>query len=116
MVVPGVYYWKLVNAIYMDPTESNGESALFLTLIDEKGAPAPNQRILQVLSERQIPSVTDSRGTANPALSGTFYPERGEVGPMSAWVDDLPSDRVTGLGRPHNQVVSFRLTWQKTKK
>jgi hypothetical protein len=43
-----------------------------------------------------------------------YDPEAGEIGPYSAWVAGLASDRVIGLGMPNGLSVNFVLTWQKT--
>ncbi len=116
MVVPGVLYWKLISAVYLDAAESVGQSAIYISLIDDKSAPVDGQRIFQASADEQFALITDGSGNARQTIEESFLPEQGEVGPYSVWVDGLPSDRVTGLGRPHNQPVSFRLTWQKTKK
>ncbi len=116
MVVPGVLYWKLVSATYLGPGESSGDSTVYFTLLDESGNPVQGQRAYLASPESQIPVVTDTSGSAGRVMEGSYMPARGDVGSYSAWVDGLPSDRVTGLGRPHNQPVSFRLTWQRTKK
>lgn len=116
MVVPGLVYWKLTGATYLDAAESVGQSAIYISLVDEKGAPVDGQRVFQATDGTQIVMTTDGSGNARQTMENSYLPEQGETGNYSIWVDGLPSDRVTGLGRPHNQPVSFRLTWQKTKK
>ncbi|MGE5139738.1 MAG: LysM peptidoglycan-binding domain-containing protein [Rudaea sp.] len=115
MVVPGVLYWKLVGAAYLDPRQSSGRASVDYRLIDENGASVTGQ-VLHSSDSATVPAETDDNGIAEYPLDGSYSPERGEVGSHSAWVDGLPSDRVTGIGRPNGQAVSFRLTWQRTQK
>jgi hypothetical protein len=45
-----------------------------------------------------------------------YFPENGEMGPYSAWVAGLASDKIIGLGMPNGMSVNFALTWQRTIK
>lgn len=113
IVVPGVVYWKLIGAVYVDPAESKGEASLMCTVLDQNGDPVGGQRVLAEAFGTPESCYTDSQGCAALPIDATFLPEHGDVGPFTAWVDGLPSDRVTGLGRPREQAVCFRVTWQK---
>ena len=116
MVVSGVVFWKLVRAVYEDPTQSGGDHTLYCTVLDESGAPIADQRVLQNSADGLADATTDATGTTNLPLAASYSPDRNENGPYSAWVDGLPSDRVAGLGLPFKRPVNFRLTWQKTVK
>jgi LysM repeat protein len=114
MVSAGYTYWRLVRAEYQDPTQSGNNHHVYYSAFDENGAPIVGQRVFQGWPDDQAETTTDGSGNANIAMWASYSPDRGESGPYSAWVDGLPSDRVTGLGLPLNRHVNFRLTWQKT--
>ena len=116
MVVPGVVFWKLVNIEYLDPDTSSGEANLVYIVLDQNGEPVGGQRVMASVMGAQSFAYTDSTGAASIPLEVAYWPERGDTGPYSAWVDGLPGDHVMGLGRPHEQFVSFRITWQKSIK
>lgn len=116
MVVPGMLYWRLVRAVYIDSQEAGGSHDIYYCLIDENGEPVAGQRVLQAWGEGQVDALSGEDGQAMIPIWAAYAPDRGEIGPYTAWVDGLPSDRVTGLGLPQKRHVSFRLTWQRTKK
>ncbi len=107
-------YWKLVRAIYEGPGESNNEHQIYYAVVDQQNKPIEFHKVLQGWSDGSTDALTNERGEASIALWTSFTPERGEIGPYSAWVDGLPSDRVLGLGLPLRQHVNFRLTWKRT--
>jgi LysM repeat protein len=113
MVPTGYPYWRLVRAEYEDPTEAGGTHFVAFSVLDERGMPVPGQRVLQSWGEDQTETKTDHSGIAMIQITASYSPETGESGPYSAWVDGLPSDRVTGLGLPAHRQVNFNLTWQK---
>jgi LysM repeat protein len=114
MVPAGYPFWRLVRAEYQDPSEANGHHDVCYLVLDENGAPVAGQRVFQGLAEHRAETRTDASGNARVPMTASYSPERGESGPYSAWVDGLPSDRVTGLGLPVHRQVKFRLTWQWT--
>lgn len=114
MVPAGFPYWRLVRAEYQDPVQASGHHYVSYLVLDENGAPLPGQRVFQGLGDERTETRTGASGDARVPISSSFSPEQGETGPYSAWVDGLPSDRVSGLGLPVNRQVNFRLTWQKT--
>ncbi len=111
---PGEPYWKLLRAEYQDPTQSNGNHHMLYSLLDDKGKPVLVQRVFQGLGSIQADSFTDAFGRAKIPMWETFNPSNGEIGPYSAWIAGLPSDKVIGLGMPNGLSVNFVLTWQKT--
>lgn len=115
-VPAGQAYWKLLRAEYQDPTQAGGNHHIIYTLVDEKGKPALVQRVFQGLADIQADSFTDAFGRSRIPMWETYLPDQGQLGPYSAWVGGLPSDRVVGLGMPSGLSVNFVLTWQKTIK
>jgi LysM repeat protein len=113
-VKPGESYWRLLRAEYQDPTQSNGNHHMLYLLLDDKGKPVLVQRVFQGLAEIQADSFTDAFGRAKIPMWENYNPEAGEIGPYSAWVGGLASDKVIGLGMPNGLSVNFVLTWQKT--
>jgi LysM repeat protein len=115
-VSAGAKYWRLVKAEYQDPTQSDGNHHIYFSLIDANGKPVAFQRVAQGWAAGHEDAFTDESGRTTIAMWASYAPDRGEVGPYSAWVDGLPSDRVVGLGLPSNLHVNFRLTWQRLVK
>lgn len=112
-VAPGQTYWKLVRAIYQGPDESGEKHHIYFTVLDSQGKPQANQKVWQGWPADKTDATTNEQGETNIPLWASYAPDRGESGPYSAWVDGLPSDRVSGLGLPHKRHVSFLLTWQR---
>ncbi len=115
-VKPGESYWKLLRAEYQDTTKASGNHHMLYNLLDDKGKPILVQRVFQGLADIQADSFTDAFGRAKIPMWETYNPERGESGPYSAWIANLPSDKVVGLGMPNGLAVNFVLTWQKAIK
>lgn len=113
-VKPGESYWKLIRAEYQDTTKAGGNHHMLYNLLDDKGKPVLVQRVFQGLADIQADSFTDAFGRAKIPMWETYNPDKGESGPYSAWVANLPSDKITGLGMPNGLSVNFVLTWQKT--
>lgn len=114
MVPAGYPFWRLIRAEYQDPTQSSGHHYVSYLVMDENGAPVAGQRVFEGLGDERSETRTDPSGAAKIPITTSYSPEQGESGPYAAWVDGLPSDRVTGLGLPVNRQVNFRLIWQKT--
>lgn len=112
-VKPGNAYWKLVRADYQGPGEAEDTHQIFYRVVDQQNKPMEYQKVLQSWADGNTDAITNEHGETNIPLWASFSPERGERGPYSAWVDGLPSDRVSGMGLPSKQHVSFRLTWRR---
>ncbi len=112
-VSPGRAYWKLIFAEYVPSDTSAGSHHVFFSVLDEGGRPLVNQKVLEAWPNDKADTLTNERGEASIPLWTPYSPDRGEIGPYSAWVDGLPGDRVHGLGLPSNHQVSFSLKWQK---
>ncbi len=112
-VTPGQRYWKLVYAEYDPSGATAGRHHVFYTVLDERGRPQVNQRVLEAWPNDRADTITNERGEASIPLWTPYSPDLGEIGPYSAWIDGLPCDRVHGLGLPSNHQVSFRFKWQR---
>ncbi len=112
-VSSGQVYWRLVYAQYLGPGESEGKHHIYYVVLDERGEPMPNQRVWQGWPSDKTDANTNEKGEANLPLWSSFAPDRGEIGPYSAWVDGYPCDRVHGLGLPFKNSVCFILKWQR---
>jgi len=115
-VKSGESYWKLLRAEYQDTLKASGNHHMLYNLFDDKGGPVLVQRVFQGFADIQADSFTDAFGRAKIPMWETYNPDNGESGPYSAWVANLPSDKVVGLGMPNGLSVNFVLTWQKTVK
>lgn len=115
-VRPGEPYWKLLRAEYQDPAQASGNHHMLYLLLDENGKPILVQRVYQGLADIHADSFTDAFGRAKIPMWENYNPDLGEMGPYSAWVAGLPSDKVIGLGMPNGMAVNFVLTWQKSVK
>ncbi|MBI4787578.1 MAG: hypothetical protein HY782_11085 [Chloroflexi bacterium] len=109
----GEMYWKLISAEYQGPDESEGKHHIFFVTQDEQGNPVGYQRVWQGWPDDKTDATTNELGQANIPLWASFSPDRGETGPYFAWVDGLPSERVTGMGLPLKRQVCFILTWRR---
>ena len=111
-VPPGQLYWKLIRAEYQGPDESDGKHHIYFKVEDEQGKPLEYQRVWQGWPDDKTDATTNEAGETNIPLWASFSPEH-EAGPYTAWVDGLPSDRVTGMGLPLKRQVNFLLTWRR---
>jgi LysM repeat protein len=112
-VQQGQIYWKLVQAEYQGPSESRGKHHIYYVVLDERGEPMSGQKVWQGWPSDKTDATTGENGEANLPLWSSYAPDRGEIGPYSAWVDGFPSDRVHGLGLPSKSSVCFLLKWQR---
>jgi hypothetical protein len=113
-VRPGQAYWKLVRAEYEGPGESNDTHQIFYRVVDQHNKPMEYQKVFQSWGDGQTDAITNEAGETNIPIWASYAPDRDERGPYSAWIDGLPSDRVTGMGLPQKHHVSFRLTWKRS--
>jgi hypothetical protein len=113
-IEPGYSYWKLVRAVYQGPDESKDAHQILYTIVNERNEPIEYQKVWQNWADGETEAITNERGETNTPLWAAFAPDHAERGPYAAWVDGLPSDRVTGLGLPSKRHVSFLLTWRRT--
>jgi len=68
-------------------------------------------------------AVVQNGGATYLTIENKPYPEYGcnfgmygMLGSYSAWADGLPSDKVTGMGLPMKQHVTYYLTFQRAVK
>jgi len=117
-VAPGQQYFRLVKALYREPNEPvganlpGGDQNIYIEVLDESG-----NRM------RGATAIVQNGGTARLLIENKPFPEYGSNFPMYgmlgsylAYVDGLPSDKVTGMGLPMKHHVSYFLTFQRTTK
>lgn len=111
----GSTYWRIVRVVY-EPA-ARGRSAAYCEVQDEQG-----QRLLGQKLTLSWPSGSGSTATENkPApeyaanfpLGGSYNPDD-SPGPYAVGVDGLPSDKISGLGRPKGNDANFYITWQRS--
>jgi hypothetical protein len=108
--------WRLVAARYRDVNESDNKHHVYIHARQADGTPASAARFLVDWVGRrpdETPGLltTDTAGTANYAMFINMQPEQ-QNGIIFATAQDQPSDRVDGMGLPHNHHVCFELTYQ----
>jgi YVTN family beta-propeller protein len=115
-VSSGQMYWRLVQAIYQDDTQSGGKHHVYYRVEDESGQGIVGVFVCLGWADGQDCSrYTEPNAYfgANVAMWESYNPALG-AGPYFAWVNGLPSDRVMGLGLPLNHHVNFLLTFRRT--
>lgn len=113
---PGAKYWKLISAQYQNPDESGGGVNIVCFVQDENGNPLPGTRVTLKTSGGDVATqITDERGHCDHPMGGgsSFAPDRQERGPLTVFVEGLPSDDVNGMGLPLRRHVQYILTWRR---
>ncbi len=112
----GATIWRLVGASLLDQTQAGVGGAIYYDVCDELGRPLAHQEVVLAWPTGMGRKSTEQRAApghgAEFPISASYDPST-SPGPYSAWVDGLPSDRVTGLGLPHGQTVGYVLTFQR---
>jgi len=103
--------WRLVRAVYQDPTESSGNHNIYVELLDEQSHRVIGQRVWVVWRDGQAPLITQNRPA--PEYSANF-PMYGKIGSYRVEVEGI-SDAVAGMGLPVRHHVNFLLTFQRTR-
>lgn len=109
--------WALVDFVYKDERESNGNPLIYVTVLNEDGSPASGVTVWQGWPDGRAPAPTIS-GACNFFMSGdsSFAPDRGERGPYFIEVEsENQSDVVEGLGLPLKRHVNYYLTFRRVK-
>ena len=135
-VPAGSFYWKLVEARFesdgeiLPPpgggSESGGTHAIYMRALDADGDPIEGQQAFGAwpTGNPTVAAPLSTKGGVDGywgdfAMSGgnwcPFFPE-GSRGPYGAYLGGAPSDEVWGMGMPCNRHVSYRLTWQWTRR
>ena len=113
---PGTKYWKLISAQYQNPDESGGGVNIVCFVQDENGNPMPGTRVtLKTPAGDTATQITDERGHCDHPMGAgsSFAPDRNERGPLTVFVEGLPSDDVNGMGLPLRRHVQYILTWRR---
>jgi hypothetical protein len=112
----GTKYWKLISAQYQNPDESGGGVNIVCFVQDENGNPMPGTRVtLKTTGGDTATQITDERGHCDHPMGAgsSFAPDRGERGPLTVFVEGLPSDEVSGMGLPLRRHAQYILTWRR---
>jgi len=113
-VASGSPYWRLVRASY-DP-RATGRCVVYCEVQNEKGERIIGQKLTLSWPGGAGSTVTENKPApefaANFGLGSSYDPSK-TPGPYTVGVDDLPSDKVAGLGRPQGRDAVFYLTWRR---
>lgn len=115
-VAPGQPYWRVVEIIWHDESESGGRHSIFVDVLDEQGSRVVGQPITIVWPD----------GSQQLPMEAKPFPEYGTNFPMyaagqsySVRVDGLPSESVHGMGlgdlnqRDWNVHVEYLIKFQR---
>jgi hypothetical protein len=109
--------WELKEIVYQDETQSGGNHNIYVTVLDENGAPQSGVIVWQKwpgAEPHEAQQGTLSGSTDFGIYGGAFYPDRGERGAYRCYVEDAAvSDEVYGIGLPANRHVNYLLTFQR---
>ncbi len=111
----GETYWRLVRAEYLDSEETKSRHQVFFVLREESGVLASKQTVVLATTDESETMETDEQGSAALTMWTGYFPERGESGAYRGSVEGA-SDVVAGLGLPAQNLVSFRLTFQRVRR
>jgi len=107
----GQTVWRLVQAVYQDPTESSGNHNIYVELIDEQGRRIVGERAWVIWDGGQVPIYTKDKPAPEYAAD---FPMYAKMGSYRVEVDGI-SDAVLGMGLPVRHHVNFLLTFQRTR-
>jgi len=116
----GQLFWRLARAEFWDEKERQGKHHFFVNVLDENGARLIGQTITIEWPDGKVILVTEDKPlpeySANFPLEPNHYPPWGTLGASSVFVNDLPSDKMVGLGLPaRNKLVVYLLTFQRAR-
>ena len=108
--------WRLISAIYQDPSESSGNHNIYYKALRSDGTPAVGIKFVMDWNGRNpadLPGMatTDENGEANIPMWAILHPELKD-GPYFTTTVDQPSDKVSGMGLPVNYHVNYILTFK----
>jgi hypothetical protein len=107
--------WRLVDFVFQDEEQSGGRHNIYITVLDESGAPKSGIQAHQAWPDGDTSQATLGGVTDFGVYGGPFYPDRGEVGPYQVYIEARnKSDVVAGMGLPANRHVSYLLTFRWT--
>lgn len=111
----GTTYWRLIRAAYDGTIQ--GRSNVFCEVQDEKGERLLGQRVVLSWPGGSGHAITENKPApelaCNFAIGGNYNPEH-NAGPYTVGVDNLPSDKVSGIGRPNGRDATFYFTWRRS--
>lgn len=106
--------WELAGFAYQNEEESGGRHNVYITCISETGAPVSGIPVHQAWPDGDISQWTLGGVTDFGLYGGPFYPDQGQAGAYSVYVDSKEhSDVVSGMGLPANRHVCYLLTFRR---
>lgn len=111
----GAAYWRLTRAVY--DAAARGRSVIYCEVQDENGQRVIGQKLTLAWPGGSGSTATENKPApefaANFGIGGSYDPTQGP-GPFSVSVDGLPSDKVSGFGRPKGADAIYYVTWRRT--
>lgn len=94
-VVPGQFYWRLVDARWADEAQSAGKHSIFVEVLDTQGGRAVSQPVLLQWADGNTALLVEDRPPPDWAVDFAMY---NTLGSYAVSVGGAPSDRVVGMG------------------
>lgn len=106
-------HWSLTDCRYQDDTQSGGQHNVYVTVLDQNGAPISGATVHQKWTDGNIAQSTFA-GVTNFAMGASHCdPLGGRPGALSFYIESPSmSDVSTGECMPLNRHVNFLLTFQ----
>lgn len=113
--------WTAISVVYQDETEAQGNHNLYIEVLDEKGLPLPNVKVLHgwpwqawPLEDDHVSAITNGKGQADFGIYAALGKDN-STGPYWVLIEsEHRSDIVFGMGLPAKHHVSYCLTFQWT--
>ncbi len=111
---PGEVVYRLKSAKFLAEEESGGLHHIFVEVLDESGRRIVGQPIIQAWDDGSVTFYTDNKPPPEFAANVPIYGALG-ISDYYVYVDSPHSDVVEGLGLPGNRLVSYQLTFQRSR-
>ncbi len=105
--------WFVQGVVYLDEKEAQGDVNIYVTVLDEDGAPVSGIGVYQDWRDERAIKYTIS-GKVDFVQSGdsSFDPGKGQHGPYGVYVTG-GSEAVWGMGLPLRRHVRYDVTFKK---
>lgn len=110
----GDIVYRLKSARFLAEEESGGLHHIFVEVLDEKGRRIVGLPIIQAWDDGSVTFYTDNKPPPEFAANVPIYGALG-ISDYRVYVDSPHSDVVEGLGLPGSRLVSYQLTFQRTR-
>ncbi len=94
-VVPGQFYWRLVEARWANEAQSAGKHSIFVEVLNRQGARAVGQPVLLQWADGYVALLVQDRPAPDWGVDFGMY---NTLGSYAVTVGGGPSDRVVGMG------------------